>query len=142
MIPLGGDAAKTIRAINSSQMNQLVLGSEDGSGGGGSGGGGMAASAAVPIARIYVVTKEDGSVYVGQSGNIARRLNQHLRRNKFTQAEIDNARVIPVPGGKLSREIREQLAIDDRRQLGKQLLNERNPIGMERIGLMPQPYMR
>jgi len=90
---------------------------------------------------IYVVTRSDGAVYVGQSSNIDARLAQHVRADKFTQAEVDQAERFGVSGGKTDREIAEQLKIDE---FGgkKAVLNVVNPIGDARINLMPKGYVR
>ncbi|MFF1821545.1 polymorphic toxin-type HINT domain-containing protein [Kribbella sp. NPDC058245] len=91
-------------------------------------------------AGIYIVNTAKG-VYVGQSKNISKRLAQHVAKNKFTQAEVDNAVRYCVPGSKTDREIAEQLMID--MAGGKRnLLNEVNPIGDGRIGLMGPGYSR
>ncbi len=97
---------------------------------------------------IYVVTKaggpNKGKQYVGQSGNISRRMRQHVRAGKFTQAEANAAARIPVPGGKTKREVAEQKLIDTLGGLkGGNLLNKVNPVGDKRIGsLMPPGYTR
>jgi RHS repeat-associated protein len=90
---------------------------------------------------IYVVSTPEGD-YVGQAGDITKRLGQHVAKDKFTQEQVDAARRFSVPGTKLDREIAEQTMID---VLGgkRTLLNNRNPIGDRRCGLMPnQPYLR
>ena len=90
---------------------------------------------------IYLVSTPEGD-YVGQSGDITTRLGQHVTNRKFTQEQVDAARRFSVPGTKLDREIAEQTMID---ALGgkTKLLNNRNPIGDRRCGLMPnQPYLR
>ncbi|GAA1138006.1 RHS repeat-associated core domain-containing protein [Kribbella jejuensis] len=90
---------------------------------------------------IYIVNSKAG-VYVGQSKNISKRLAQHVRDGKFTQAEADNAARQGVVGNKTSREIAEQMMID---RLGgiNNLRNVVNPIGPKRFPLMPnQPYSR
>lgn len=80
--------------------------------------------------------------YVGQSGNISTRLEQHVASGKFTQAEVDAAERFAVQGTKLDREIAEQLLIDSKGGIGN-LLNKVNPIGPKRFGVMPnQPYVR
>jgi hypothetical protein len=78
--------------------------------------------------------------YVGQSGDITRRLGEHVGTGKFTQAEV--AERYAVSRGKNAREVAERLKIDS---LGgvDNLLNVRNPIGEARFGMMPnQPYSR
>jgi hypothetical protein len=89
----------------------------------------------------YVVSTPAGE-YVGQSGSISARLEQHVASGKFTQAEVDAAQRFAVPGTKLDREIAEQLLIDSKGGIDN-LLNKVNPIGPKRFGVMPsQPYVR
>lgn len=89
----------------------------------------------------YVVKTAQGE-YVGQSGAISRRLQQHVASGKFTQAEVDAAERAMVTGGKLQREIAEQLVIDSKGGIDG-LLNKVNPIGPKRVSVMPnQPYKR
>jgi len=118
-------------------------------------GAGLSAAAAIPIigsaggagriARrgeaevvegIYEFTAKSGKKYVGQSGNIPRRLAEHVRDGRLCPTELPNVARKHVPGGKTAREIAEQQRIDD---LGgiKNLENKRNPIGPGRRGLMP-----
>jgi RHS repeat-associated protein len=89
---------------------------------------------------IYVVRAARG-IYVGQSGSISARLAQHVSAGKFTQAEVDAAERVFVSGGRTSREIAEQLRIDE---LGgiRGLINRRNPVGPARFDLMPPGYTR
>lgn len=89
---------------------------------------------------IYIVRAAEGR-YVGQSGNMAERLAQHVARGKFTEAEVSTAERIYVGGGKTAREIAEQLKIDELGGL-RNLINERNPIGPRRFELMPPGYTR
>ncbi len=90
---------------------------------------------------IYIVRGAGGD-YVGQSGSIARRFEQHVRSGKFTGEEVGAAERIHVPGGKTQREVAEQLKIDELGGIGN-LLNRVNPIGPRRVDLMPnQPYVR
>jgi hypothetical protein len=89
----------------------------------------------------YVVKTAQGE-YVGQSGAISRRLQQHVASGKFTQADVDAAERAMVTGGKLQREIAEQLLIDSKGGIDG-LLNKVNPIGPKRVSVMPnQPYKR
>jgi len=89
---------------------------------------------------IYVVRSEAGT-YVGQSGNITQRLAQHVGSEKFTQEEVDAAERTAVMGGKTSREIAEQLKIDESGGI-EGLLNQVNPIGPRRFDLLPDGYFR
>ncbi|TIH27060.1 hypothetical protein [Subtercola vilae] len=84
------------------------------------------------------MTTRDG-VYVGQSNNIDRRLQEHVNRGKFTAEDIAGAERFGVPGGKTAREIAEQLKVDSLGGKG-QLLNVVNPIGDSRLDLMPEGY--
>jgi RHS repeat-associated protein len=91
---------------------------------------------------IYVINGARGT-YVGQSGNIPVRLAEHVWSGRFTQAEVDAAQRVGVFGGRTAREIAEQQRIDELGGIrGGQLLNRRNPIGLRRVDLMPQPYTR
>jgi RHS repeat-associated protein len=101
---------------------------------------GLAGSAAREMANegIYVIRSSRGD-YVGQSGNIAQRLAQHVGR--FTREEVAAAERYAVQGGKTAREIAEQLKIDELGGIGR-LLNQRNPIGLARLHLMPPGYVR
>jgi hypothetical protein len=80
---------------------------------------------------IYIITSSLG-IYVGQSGNIDGRFTQHVNAGKFTQAEVNAARRILVLGGKVTREIAEQMMIDSYGGIVN-LINERNPIGPARF---------
>ena len=82
-------------------------------------------------------------MYVGQSGNITSRLERRVATGKFTQAEVDAAERFEVMGGKVDREIQEQLKMDSfggRDAPG--VLNKVNPIGNRRLNLMPPGYVR
>lgn len=92
---------------------------------------------APPITKgIYVITKSDGSKYVGQSGNIVRRLREHLASGRFTKDEIEKAIRIQVKGGKTKREIAEQRKINELREKGVVLINKVNPLGPKRWDLL------
>lgn len=87
---------------------------------------------------IYQFTAASGKVYVGQSGNILERLAQHIVSGKLLEGT--QVQVTEVLGGKLAREIAEQLRINE---LGgiyqngmKVLENIRNPIGAARQYLL------
>jgi len=89
---------------------------------------------------IYVIRGSRG-IYVGQSGNIPRRLAQHADR--FTAAELANAERYAVSGGRTAREVAEQLKIDEFGGIrGGRLLNRLNPIGDRRLSLLPEGYVR
>ena len=90
---------------------------------------------------IYDVVTQTGERYVGQSGDITRRLAEHVADEKITKEAADNAIRIGVDGGKDAREIAEQLRIDS--YGGKRFLaNKVNPIGRRRIGLLGPGYLR
>ena len=82
---------------------------------------------------IYEFTGKSGRKYVGQSGDVMKRLSQHKAAGKLP----DDAVVVirEVKGGKTAREIAEQKRITD---LGgvDVLDNQRNPIGPKRQHLL------
>ncbi len=86
---------------------------------------------------IYEFTARSGKPYVGQSGDINRRLQQHIKSGKLDPSNLDNVQRTHVPGGKTAREIAEQQRID---QLGGirsgNLENKVNPIGPSRRHLL------
>jgi RHS repeat-associated protein len=82
-----------------------------------------------------------GQIYVGQSGNIDKRLKQHERSGRY---QPGTATTTSVPGNKLDREIAEQNRITALGGIdGGNVSNERNPVGRNRFqqaiprGLMP-----
>lgn len=77
---------------------------------------------------IYEFKTYTGETYVGQSSNIPGRIAQHLQSGKLLPQDIGTVSTTEVLGGKLTREIAEQLRIDE---LGgiRNLANLRNPIG-------------
>jgi RHS repeat-associated protein len=91
--------------------------------------------AAKGVEGIYEFTAASGKLYVGQSGNIGLRLADHLATGKLTLDGLSTVRFTEVGGGKLAREIAEQLRING---LGgiRGLENIRNPIGQARDYLM------
>ena len=95
---------------------------------------GAAKGGAKVVEGIYEFTAASGKTYVGQSGNIAVRLEQHIASGKLLPGT--SARITEVMGGKTAREIAEQLRIN---RLGgiKYLENIRNPIGPTRQYLLP-----
>jgi RHS repeat-associated protein len=86
---------------------------------------------------IYEFTATSGRTYVGQSGNISRRITQHVRSGKLAAEEAGNVRRTEVLGGKTAREIAEQHRINE---LGgiQNLENKVNPIGPSRQHLIKQ----
>jgi len=74
---------------------------------------------------IYEFAGQSGRSYIGQSGNVAERLGQHLAKGKLPEGV--NPTSWEVLGGKLARERAEQQMINSR---GLQNLeNIRNPLG-------------
>ena len=72
-----------------------------------------------------------GKTYVGQSGNVERRLRTHNRNGRLADAQ--GAIVTEIPGGKFNREIAEQNRINELGGVkGGQVSNKRNPIGVAR----------
>jgi RHS repeat-associated protein len=80
--------------------------------------------------------------YVGQSGNIDRRLRQHVATGKVTAANARHASRKEVLGGKTTREIAEQLKLDRYKRRNIPVSNKRNPVGDARIGLLGPGYKR
>jgi RHS repeat-associated protein len=82
---------------------------------------------------IYEFTAMSGRTYVGQSGNITRRLAEHVRAGRL--APGTPVRTTEVLGGRTTREVAEQLRINE---LGgiQVLENVRNPIGPNRAHLL------
>jgi RHS repeat-associated protein len=86
---------------------------------------------------IYEFTAASGKTYVGQSGDIAARIDQHLASGKLLPSDLPSVKTTEVLGGKTAREVAEQVRIN---QLGgvKNLENIRNPIGPARQHLLPK----
>jgi RHS repeat-associated protein len=87
---------------------------------------------------IYEFTAASGKTYVGQSKNIVRRIEQHLKSGKLLPKDLPSVKITPVSGGKTAREIAEQLRINELGGVGN-LENIRNPIGPGRSHLLPPP---
>lgn len=85
---------------------------------------------------IYEFSATSGKTYVGQSGNIAKRLEQHIASGKIQPGAVVNT--TEVIDSKTTREIAEQTRINE---LGgvNNLENVRNPIGPARQDLMIPP---
>jgi len=83
---------------------------------------------------IYEFSAASGTTYVGQSGNIATRLEQHIASGKLPPGNA--VQTTEVLDGRTAREIAEQLRIN---QLGgvKNLEKIKNPIGPARQHLLP-----
>jgi RHS repeat-associated protein len=81
---------------------------------------------------VYIFRNlKNGLQYVGQSRNILRRLQQHIREGRLSPEQMDNVLVFLMEGsGTLEREIIEQLFIDGLGGIATgDLSNQRNPIG-------------
>jgi RHS repeat-associated protein len=91
---------------------------------------------AVANEGIYEFTAASGKRYVGQSGDIATRIEQHLASGKLLPGDVASVQTTEVLGGKIAREVAEQVRING---LGgiQNLENLRNPIGPARQYLMP-----
>jgi hypothetical protein len=80
---------------------------------------------------IYVFITTTGKTYVGQSVDVARRLAEHVNAGRLASAAT--ATIINVTGGKMSREIAEQMLINSLGGLPSTVLANRvNPIGFSR----------
>jgi hypothetical protein len=107
--------------------------------------GGLALKGALKVAEktiikegIYEFTTYTGKTYVGQSGNIAARIEQHLATRKLLVKDISSIRTTEVLGGKTAREIAEQMRINALGGIrGGRLDNIRNSIGPARQYLLP-----
>jgi hypothetical protein len=84
---------------------------------------------------IYDFTAASGKTYVGQSGNIPARIQEHLASGLLLPEDLASLRTTEVLGGKTAREIAEQLRINE---LGgiQNLENVRNSIGPARQYLL------
>jgi hypothetical protein len=90
-----------------------------------------ALEAAKGVEGIYEFVGQTGKIYVGQSGNIGLRLAQHLQSGALLQEGIASIRFTEITGGRLAREIAEQLRIENLGGIGN-LQNIRNAIGAAR----------
>ncbi len=57
---------------------------------------------------IYEFTAKSGQKYVGQSGDIGRRIKEHLRTGRLKRSDITSVKIRKVKGGELTRRIAEQ----------------------------------
>ncbi|MBP9760765.1 MAG: DNRLRE domain-containing protein [Candidatus Magasanikbacteria bacterium] len=90
-----------------------------------------------PVEGIYQFTTKDGLDYVGQSQDITKRLQQHMKSGKLDANDLLQVKVKEVPGGKTQREIAEQMRINELGGIDK-LSNKVNPIGPNRQQLLPK----
>jgi hypothetical protein len=86
---------------------------------------------------IYEFQGKSGKIYVGQSCDLLRRTNEHIRSGKLSPQNVGTLRWRPLPGSnKTGREIEEQLRIiayDGTRNLENLI----NAIGKNRKYLLP-----
>jgi hypothetical protein len=105
----------------------------------------VASQAAQVFEGIYEFVSRYGLKYVGQSGNIPRRIQQHIASGFLDVKDLHTLLTKEVLGGKIARELAEQFRID---ALGgidpisgiKVLANKINPIGAAREYLLPPGY--
>ena len=89
-------------------------------------------------AGIYEFKSSSGKVYVGQSGDLLSRMNQHLRTGKLKTEDIKTLRWKPMEGSsKIDREIAEQLRMKAHGGIDF-LSNIINAIGKKREHLIPK----
>jgi len=72
-------------------------------------------------------------IYIGQSGDVEKRLAQHIHTGKLDKEELPEVEVKVVEGGKETRELAEQQEIEDNDGVknGK-ITNERNAMTEKR----------
>ena len=93
----------------------------------------MSVTERVVTEGIYEVITKEGHTYVGQSGNIWRRLLEHVRDGKITREAAESAKRTHVPGGKFHREVAEQGRINELGGVDSpNVANIRNPLGRGR----------
>jgi RHS repeat-associated protein len=96
------------------------------------------------VEGIYEFTDatQKGKTYVGQSGDVAGRLQQHVHSGKLAPGTTVN--VTGVPGGKTAREVAEQKRINQlggtANRPGSQTSNQRNPVGQKRQKKIEDEY--
>ncbi|MCD4830991.1 MAG: hypothetical protein K8R02_04170 [Anaerohalosphaeraceae bacterium] len=84
---------------------------------------------------IYEFTASSGKTYVGQSGNVTNRIVQHIKSGKLLTKDVKTLKATKVGGGKVAREIYEQLRINKLGGIDK-LENMKNAIGPARQYLL------
>ncbi len=76
--------------------------------------------------------KNPGKLYVGQSGNIEKRLQYWIKDGRLDPAD-DTVRRWEINGGRIQREVAEQWQIQQRGGIGGGFVsNQRNPLGLNR----------
>ncbi len=98
---------------------------------------GGGAEGEAPSEGIYEFPSASGDTYVGQSGDIPTRIDQHVASGKLLPGDVSNVKTTEVLGGKTAREVAEQRRINQLGGVGN-LENVRNPIGPARQDLMKQ----
>ena len=87
---------------------------------------------------VYRLLTKSGKIYIGQTTDILRRFGEHgFRQVIIDNGGIDSVEFLEVKGGRLAREVAEQRLINAHYGI-KNLLNERNAIGPNRVHLMSQ----
>ena len=92
---------------------------------------------------IYTFTSASGKPYVGQSGNIATRIEQHIDSGKLLVSDIPTVQTTEVLGGKTTREIAEHNLIQEitggvPARYSPDVANKVDPIGPARQHLLNQ----
>ena len=92
------------------------------------------ASECVTYGIYILIDAATGGLYVGQSADIDRRIQQHIDEavkygKNLWKANAQVLARIPVPGGKAALDKMEQLVVDVLRKTGHTLFNKNNPIG-------------
>jgi RHS repeat-associated protein len=86
--------------------------------------------------------KNPGRTYVGQSGDVERRLDEHRAGGRLAPGTTPT--VTEVPGGKTAREVAEQRRINHlggtQANAGSQTSNQRNPVGKKRSKAIEDRY--
>jgi RHS repeat-associated protein len=137
-IPLNNPGEMVGAAVGS--LGLVLLGGVEGVPAGETGAVGKTAGEAVPKEGIYEGpdATAPGRRYVGQSGDIPNRLNQHEASGKFPEGT--KVSTTEVKGGKTAREVAEHNRVQQlggvRSQPGSQTSNIRNPIGKNRQHLL------
>jgi RHS repeat-associated protein len=85
--------------------------------------------------------KEGAQIYIGQSGNIAERLEQHIASGKLAPDAISSVKTTEVLGGKTSREVTEHRRIQEitggkPASRSDAVSNKKDPIGPNRSDLL------
>lgn len=89
---------------------------------------------------VYIYyNRKLGAHYVGQSGDISKRLQQHINAGNLDPEDLKEVEVIAIAGGKVKREIAEQFIIKyEYGGISDELANKINPLGEQRMDFMPK----